>query len=181
MTSFHKWFNEKVESHYYTPDMPDLYRQESHFLFIADNIMTGEARHRLLQQEEDFIFHGPAFTKEATYGIMIRSSTVEAANPVYFEVEPRSDAAFVYGELYEVTPEIMCELDYYQANRLITNRKKVNTVTKIGGVETPAWMYLADTDYFVDPKAADRLQPYNQREYLWNVPVIAWNNTIFVN
>lgn len=180
MTTFHKWLNRSVEENYYTPDMPDLQRTETNYVFLADNLMRGKARHHYLVND-DWEYLGKAFTKSATYGIMMMHSTIEPVNPVYFEVVPNNEAAFIYGELYEVPPTLMVELDYHQANRLITKRKKVQVVTRGSELEVTAWTWLADVDYFTDPKAADKLKPYTLREYLWNIPVIAWDSSIFTN
>lgn len=178
MTSFSKWINGEIEQNYYTPDVPDIYRQESHYIFLADVHMNGKAKHNRLVRNEDYDYLGKAFTKSASYDIMILRSTFEPPTPTYFEVAPSKDAAFIYGELYDVSPDILVELDYYMGNNLMTKRKKVKVATSGTNREATAWTWLADPDYYTDPKANDRLTPYNLREYLWNTPVIAWDTKL---
>lgn len=177
--SFHKWINKQIEENYYTPDLPDIYRSESHYMFLADNLQQGKARHKFLSEQEDYDYIGKAFTKSATYGIMMLQSPIEPINPLYFEVVPNREAAFIYGELYEVSPDVLIDLDYHQGNNLMTKRQKIKVVTRHRNAEVDAWTYLADVDYFTEPRMADRLKQYVPREYLWNVPVIAWDNSIF--
>lgn len=168
----------QLDENYYTPDMPRVMRKEAHYVFIPDNMMRGEARHHKLTANDDYNYFGKAFTKTATYGIMIMRSKIEPTNALYFEVVPNKESAFVYGDLYEVSPETLVDLDYHQANNLITMRKEVSVVLQKKNAEVKAWMYLADPNYFSDT-FNERLSPYTLREYLWNVPVIAWAQSIF--
>lgn len=179
MTSFNKWINSELEQVFYTPDVPEIFNNESHYVFLADIHMHGQPKHGRISTDDDYQHLGKAFTKFATYGIMLLNSTLEPQTPVYFEVVPNKEAAFIYGDLIEVSPELLIELDYYMGNRLMTKRKKIPVVTRHKQAEVTAWTWLADVDYFTDPKAADKLSPYTRREYLWNTPVIAWGDSIF--
>jgi gamma-glutamylcyclotransferase (GGCT)/AIG2-like uncharacterized protein YtfP len=179
MISFPKWLNKQIEENYYTEDLPDLYKTETHYVFLADNLMQGKARHHKLHEVYDANYIGKAFTKKATYGIMMVRSRVEPVNPVFFEVVTNNEAAFIYGELYEVSPEAVIDLDYHQGNRLMSKRKKIDVVTRNNHQEVQAYTWLADPDYYTSPHVNDRLTGYTLREYLWNTPVIAWDSSIY--
>lgn len=177
--SFKKWFSDCRDENYYTPDMPEVFKHETQYVFLADNLMQGKARHHKLVEGDAYTYLGKAFTKSATYGIMLYSGSIEPINPVYFEVQPNKEAAFIYGELYEVSPEVLTDLDYHQCNNLMTHRKKIEIVTQGNNLNVTAWTWLADNDHFNRPITANKLKPFTLREYLWNIPVIAWGNTIF--
>lgn len=177
--SFCKWFSNNTEENFYTPDLPEIYRSESHYVFIANNLMATKPKGSWSLCEDGVSYLGKGFTSTATYGIMICKSAVEPDTPLYFEVVANKESAFIYGDIYEVPPEAMLTLDYEHANRLVTKRKKISVVTRKDHKIVNAWAWLGDLEYFNTPRTQEKLQPYVNRNYLWNVPVIAWGQSIF--
>ena len=171
MTNFKKWFHSEVESNYYTPDMPDIYSTDDHYLFAYGVLKSGEHREDLM---EDEIFVSNCYTKYASYGMMEYSSGFGIKSPLMYAETKHGMGSLIKGELYYVTTDRLIECDYVFSNNVQTKRVLVPVVTADRHLQCMAWAYFIHPAFETDMRSKDRITNYNKRHFIWNTPTAEW-------
>ena len=171
---FSKWINNKVEGNYYTPDMPEIYALDKHFLFVYGKMKFKEYRHDLVENEE---YIGKAYTKYATYGIINHTNPSDHTTPYAFRDYKSALPSFIKGELYCVNTDTLLEIDYVFSNNVKTQRIKMPVVLARSHEDCTAWCYLVHPSIEFELMNKSTYSKYLRRSFLWNTPVIDWQES----
>lgn len=173
MTDIKRWLKGELESNYYSPDMPDLYAKDEHYLFVYGLLKAGEFREDVL---EDEIFVAEAYTKYASYGIMECRSAHGMVSPFAYGETRYGQGSLLKGELYYVTTDKLIECDYIFSNNIQTKRVSLPIVTADRHLQAMAWVYFIHPNFESDMRAKSRITNYNKRYFLWNTPTAEWSH-----
>lgn len=169
--TFSRWIAECLEENFHTPDMQDINSNEEHYLFVYGNLKSQQLRHCYLEDEN---YVGKAYTKYATYGILNYNHGRNKV-PYAYSKGLEKAPAFIFGELYVISPQKLAYLDFIESNRLLAKRECIHVITARDYKETVAWMYMIHPDTFKDADNLFKYETYNKRSHLiWNTPVIDW-------
>jgi gamma-glutamylcyclotransferase (GGCT)/AIG2-like uncharacterized protein YtfP len=149
-----------INSNYFTPDMPEILLQDSHYVFCYGTLKHGFPRAEALEGTSKFLGSGwTRSTDMLMYNVRTKDSM---AFPVVTDTKLRShditDFGPVFGDLYLVDTPTLLLLDMMESNtemyeRFLTN---VDVHTKDEGGwkkrSISAWMYFGDPEYWADAK-----------------------------
>lgn len=170
--SIKKWFHNEIEGNYYTPDMPDIYAKDDHYVFAYGHLKNGEYREDILDDE---IFVANAYTKFASYGIMEYKSAHGINYPLMYSETKHGMGSLIKGELYYVTTDKLIELDYLMSNMVQSKRVSLPVVTADRHLQCMAWTYFIHPAFETDMRSKDRITNYMKRHFIWNVPTADWS------
>lgn len=138
-----------------TPDYPELQKWDSHYVFIYDGLKAGFNRDRHLQ---DYDTLAVGWTKANLR--LRKSSGANSYAVAMVDGSDKSKAAPLYGELYQVRPETMRELDWLYSNTFMCRRFKMPIEAIIDSKGTTkqiyAWTYIHLQSYWAS--RIDRLE-----------------------
>lgn len=149
----------KVEDNYYTPDMPILYSQRRHLLFVYGTLKKGFIRHELLKLKKP-MFVGDAWTQGDYYNMEYTNGA--SPYPVVLATH-RNAGGKIHGEVYLVPPEAIVHCDFYESNGEYYDRKKVTVdITNANNPSVPlsttAWMYEGNREHWSVVKSKQKLR-----------------------
>lgn len=141
-------FDELVDLSTSCQDYPLLARKDSHYLFVYDGKKQGFKRNKELL---GYPCIGTGYTK-AHFTMFNEVTTIGTKAPVLLLGPDVSKRAPIYGEIYQVHPDKLAELDWYEGNGPICRRIKtyINGVVDKKGTpkQLHAYMYIHNTNYW---------------------------------
>jgi gamma-glutamylcyclotransferase (GGCT)/AIG2-like uncharacterized protein YtfP len=153
-------FEEIPEYSTSTSDFPELMKHDSHYIFVYDGMKQG-FRHDKHLLGCKLVAVGYTKYYFTMYREVIQSRYQQ---PVVLLGGGPKERAAIYGEVYQVFPEVIAELDWKESNGPIVTRRRVPvdaTVSKDGTMkQLYPWMYIHKNTYW--DSRFDRLQPMDQ-------------------
>lgn len=121
------FYDEAIDMRRYTPDYPELERQEWHYFFSCDETQKGHHQEILLKDAVEKVEH-EAFSQDRF--MMLNNDLDIFSHPLIF----MDDLGYqnppkllpIKGELYKVTPQQIAELDKYKQNTVFCFRRQVS-------------------------------------------------------
>lgn len=152
-----------------TDDFPDLLKWDSHYVFVYDNHKSNFRKGGFM---EDFPCVGVGYTKNH-FRMFLEE---QKHQPVIMLDDDKLACAPIYGEIYQVPPRKVRELDYVFDNLYMTKRMKlpINAVINSKGdtKQIYAFIYVHKKTYwdkrFEQLKDADLLKANNNGKPYYN-------------
>lgn len=142
------YFDELTDYSVSCSDLPHLQKHTSHYLFVYDAMKSGFRRDKELLE---FPCVAVGYTK-STFKMYRETVAPHYENAVVMLSGGKAPYANVYGEIYQVTPDKICELDWHESNNVITKRLKLPFDVVIDGKGTVkqiyAYMYVGLWKYW---------------------------------
>jgi gamma-glutamylcyclotransferase (GGCT)/AIG2-like uncharacterized protein YtfP len=161
---FTAWLNTANRSGLFTPDMWRLQQKKNHHVFLYGDSMEGHHNH--FKHVGNAPYLGIAYTFNRDF-IMWKKSVGDESFPFILRgvASTQVGKGRVKGELYDLTPRQVIQLDEYMLNTVQFNRVRLKVtvphivrrlvgdkVTQTLSVFPPieSWVYVGKTDYWED-------------------------------
>jgi len=133
-----------MEENAYTPDLPELYQKEWHYLFTYGSLKRGFCRSNILKYAE---LVGSGFTMDDEY-VMYRTLNRSNGFPIIFP-HTGEQRGVIHGELYRVPTELFTYLDMMESNGTLYHRTEIPLNVRVYGQkdvweQCNAWCYVGD-------------------------------------
>lgn len=142
-TTFQKFVKDAVSDGEFTPDMPQLQRAKTQYLFVYGTLKTvfHHAVGEILREPPN-----RCVSLGTTLGDRFQMFNYAYLNyrrfPVVFPSKDPEHAARIYGEVYEIDPDYFTILDDYEANGTLYYREKILVKPNTMSHPVIAWMYF---------------------------------------
>jgi len=138
---------EVVEQGQYTPDFPILQKKESHYVFVYGTLKRDFRNHQVLSGSKVV---GCGFSESDRF---VMAKELRHRFPVAFFDNRVESRGRLYGEVYEVKPEVIRDLDYLESNGIMYKRYPLmfEVFQRTGPKQKiRAWVYLGIKEYWSD-------------------------------
>lgn len=140
--------HEKLDDTYYTPDIPELFKQEEQYVFVYGTLKNGFCRHTVLKDSGRLI--GEGYTLDEDF-IMYRMAK-QYGFPIGMRTEFSSINGHLQGEVFLVRTKKLVELDFIESNGTMYYREQIPIVVTTADTKkratVNAWTFLGIPSYW---------------------------------